>query len=86
MLRGVLDWLDDRTGVVSGVRHFLDEDIPASSGWHQVFGSIAMFGFLVQAVTGILLALNYAPTAGEPAEIIFSHKRVDGWKVVTEKT
>lgn len=24
--------------------------------------------------------------AGEPAEIIFSHKRVDGWKVVTEKT
>ena len=65
MLRGVLDWLDDRTGIVSGVRHFLDEEIPASSGWHQVFGSIAMFGFLVQAVTGILLALNYAPTAGE---------------------
>ena len=32
--------------------------------WHQVFGSVAIFAFLVQAVTGILLALNYTPTPG----------------------
>jgi ubiquinol-cytochrome c reductase cytochrome b subunit len=47
------------------VCRFLDEDIPASSGWHQVFGSIALFLFMTQAFTGILLALNYAPTPGE---------------------
>ncbi|MBC7771241.1 MAG: cytochrome b N-terminal domain-containing protein, partial [Pyrinomonadaceae bacterium] len=41
------------------------EDIPASSGWHQVFGSIAVFSFLIQLVTGILLSFNYAPTPGE---------------------
>jgi len=35
--------------------------MPVSSGWHQVFGSVALFAFLVQAATGILLALNYAP-------------------------
>ncbi|HUS07178.1 MAG TPA: cytochrome b N-terminal domain-containing protein, partial [Bryobacteraceae bacterium] len=40
-------------------------DIPASSGWHQVFGSIAVFLFLTQVFTGILLAFNYAPTPGE---------------------
>lgn len=62
MINSVLDWVEDRTGAVSGVKHFLYEDIPGSSGWHQVLGSVAMFCFMVQAVTGILLALNYAPT------------------------
>ena len=45
--------------------NFLYEDIPGSSGWHQVFGSVAVFLFLVQAFTGILLAFNYAPTPGD---------------------
>jgi ubiquinol-cytochrome c reductase cytochrome b subunit len=58
-------WIDDRTGIISALRHFLDEDIPGSSGWHQVLGSVAVFSFLVQVVTGILLAFNYAPTPGE---------------------
>jgi len=64
-LKALLGWLEDRTGVVSAVEHFMDEDIPASSGWHQVFGSVAVFLFLVQAFTGVLLAINYAPTPGE---------------------
>src|ERR1041385_2474505 len=65
MLSKVLAWLDDRTGVVGLVKHFLYEDIPASAGWHQVLGSVAMFAFLTQAFTGILLAFNYAPSPGE---------------------
>jgi ubiquinol-cytochrome c reductase cytochrome b subunit len=65
MVRKTLDWLDDRTGLISGVRHFLDEDIPASAGWHQVFGSVALFAFLMQVATGLLLAINYGPTPGE---------------------
>lgn len=60
-----LEWIDSRTGFVTAARNFLDEEIPASSGWHQVFGSIALFLFLVQAFTGILLALNYAPQPGD---------------------
>jgi ubiquinol-cytochrome c reductase cytochrome b subunit len=59
------DWLDYRTGVETAVRQFLYEDIPASSGWRQVFGSVAVFLFLVQSFTGILLAFNYAPTPGD---------------------
>ena len=60
-----MSWLDHRTGIETAVRNFLYEDIPASSGWHQVFGSIAVFLFLVQAFTGALLAFNYAPTPGD---------------------
>ena len=65
MLRSILNWLEDRTGVESAVKHFLYEDIPDSAGWHQVLGSVAMFAFMVQAFTGILLAFNYAPTPGD---------------------
>jgi len=59
------EWLDHRTGVQTAVRQLLYEEIPASSGWRQVFGSVAVFLFLTQAFTGALLAFNYAPTPGE---------------------
>ncbi|MBI4877117.1 MAG: cytochrome b N-terminal domain-containing protein [Acidobacteria bacterium] len=65
MIRRVVEWLEHRTGVETAIRNFLYEEIPASSGWRQVFGSVAVFCFLVQAFTGILLAFNYAPTPGE---------------------
>src|ERR1700748_2797295 len=64
-LDALIDLVDHRTGLTTAVRTFLYEDIPASSGWHQVFGSVAMFLFLVQALTGALLAFNYAPTPGD---------------------
>src|SRR2546427_5781666 len=61
----LIDWVEYRTGLESAVKNFLYEEIPASSGWHQVFGSVAVFLFLVQAFTGLLLTFNYAPTPGE---------------------
>jgi quinol-cytochrome oxidoreductase complex cytochrome b subunit len=61
----LLVWLDHRTGIETAVRNFLYERIPASSGWHQVLGSVALFLFLVQTFTGALLAFNYAPTPGD---------------------
>ncbi len=64
-IRTVLDWVDHRTGFETAVKNFLYEDIPASSGWHQVLGSVALFLFLVQVFTGILLAFNYAPQPGD---------------------
>ncbi|HXG34080.1 MAG TPA: cytochrome b N-terminal domain-containing protein [Bryobacteraceae bacterium] len=61
----LLGWLEHRVGLETAARKFLYEDVPASSGWPQVFGSVALFLFLVQAFTGILLAFNYAPTPGD---------------------
>ena len=64
-MRTVIDWLEHRTGIETAIKDFLYEDIPDSSGWHQVLGSMALFSFLIQVVTGILLAFNYAPTPGD---------------------
>ena len=65
LIRRILDWVDHRTGFETAVKNFLFDDIPASSGWHQVFGSVALFLFFVQAFTGVLLAFNYAPQPGD---------------------
>ena len=63
--RRILAWFDHRTGLETAIREFLYEEIPGSSGWHQVFGSVAVFLFMVQAFTGVLLAFNYAATPGD---------------------
>ncbi len=64
-MRTIIDWLEHRTGLESAVKNFLYEDIPASAGWHQIIGSMAVFFFVIQVFTGALLAFNYAPTPGE---------------------
>ena len=65
MLKRLRRWIDHRTGLASFVEEFFLEEIPASAGWHQVFGSMALFALSVQFLTGILLAFNHAPQPGE---------------------
>jgi ubiquinol-cytochrome c reductase cytochrome b subunit len=60
-----IEEFDHRTGLHSALRKFLYEEIPASSDWHQVFGSMALFLILIQFFTGTMLAFNYAPTPGD---------------------
>ncbi|HTS49922.1 MAG TPA: cytochrome b N-terminal domain-containing protein [Bryobacteraceae bacterium] len=64
-MRKIIDWLEHRTGIETAIRNFLYEDIPASSGWHQIIGSAAVFFFIIQVFTGGLLAFNFAPTPGD---------------------
>lgn len=60
--RSVADWLDDRTGFRALRRHLLEEPLPAGTAWWFTLGSVLLFGLGVQVVTGIALALYYAPT------------------------
>ena len=55
-------WIETRTGVVGFARRFGSKPIPASAGWPHVLGSVALFLFLMQALTGVLLSLNYSPS------------------------
>lgn len=64
-LRLVAAWIAERTGAGKTLRSFLHKNIPASAGWPQVFGSVALFALLVQSITGVLLALNFGPTPQE---------------------
>jgi len=56
-------WLYSRTGIGSLLHEALDEPIPGGARWAYVFGSVLLFLFISQTVTGIFLSLYYAPTA-----------------------
>ncbi len=56
------DWLDHRAGWRAARAHLLDEPLPAGTGWWFTIGSVLLAALALQAVTGILLSLTYAPT------------------------
>src|SRR5690242_15044544 len=63
-----LDWLEERSGLIGGVRYFLFRNVPADINWMQTLGSAALTAFLVQAITGVILAMYYDPSAAtDPA-------------------
>ena len=59
-------WLDQRLKLGAAIRETAEHPVPRNTGsWLYVFGSAALTVFLLQVVTGILLALIYVPSAGE---------------------
>ena len=46
-----LDWLEERSGLVGGVRYFLFRNVPSDVNWMQTLGSAALTAFLVQALS-----------------------------------
>ena len=62
MLSRLYTWLDSRLKLEPVKETLLDEPIPGGASWIYVFGSATLFLFLLQAITGIFLAVYYAPT------------------------
>ncbi|MFN2629829.1 MAG: cytochrome bc complex cytochrome b subunit, partial [Gaiellaceae bacterium] len=56
-----VDWLEERSGLIGGLRYFLFRKVPGDSNWMQTLGSATLTAFLVQAVTGVILAMYYKP-------------------------
>jgi quinol-cytochrome oxidoreductase complex cytochrome b subunit len=56
-----IDWLEERSGLIGGLRYFLFRKVPADTNWMQTLGSATLTAFLVQAVTGVILAMYYRP-------------------------
>jgi ubiquinol-cytochrome c reductase cytochrome b subunit len=55
------DWIEYRTGFPTLVRKFLFRKVPPT-GWFHTLGSSLLTVFIIQAVTGSLLAMTYDPS------------------------
>ena len=55
-------WLEDRLGVGRLWRALFDRRVPVGLNWAYSLGAAALFVLVLQTVTGILLAMNYAPS------------------------
>ncbi len=59
-------WFEQRLGLGEAITGAAEHPVPSkTSSWWYVFGSAAAVLFMLQIVTGILLAIVYAPTAGQ---------------------
>ena len=54
-----LDWVEERTGLVGGVKYFLFRNVPRDINWMQTLGAATLTAFIVQATTGVVLAMYY---------------------------
>jgi ubiquinol-cytochrome c reductase cytochrome b subunit len=65
-LKNIADWFDQRLQIGGVVREAMSHPVPRkSASWWYVFGSAALTLFILQVVTGIMLALIYVPSAAE---------------------
>ncbi len=62
MITKLLDWIDERIRIRELWSSFADNQIPGGASWFYVLGASLVFIFTLQVLTGILLAMYYAPT------------------------
>jgi menaquinol-cytochrome c reductase cytochrome b subunit len=65
-----LDWLEERSGLIGGLKYFLFRNIPRDSDWWQTLGSATLTAFLVQLGTGVILAMYYKPNPDNAYESV----------------
>ena len=76
------EWFDQRLQLAAPIREAAEHPVPRNTAsWWYVFGSAALTVFLLQLVTGILLALIYVPSAGEAWSSLqaLNHDITLGW-------
>lgn len=81
----LVNWIEQRTGLVSMTEEFLTEDVPGGASYWYVFGSATIFAMILQFVTGIFLTFYYAPsvlTAWESTKYIYDQVPL-GWFVIS---
>jgi quinol-cytochrome oxidoreductase complex cytochrome b subunit len=78
-----VDWLEERSGLVGGVKYFLFRNVPHDVNWMQTLGAATLTAFIVQAVTGVFLAMYYKPDPQNAYESIqnITHDVTLGWLV-----
>jgi ubiquinol-cytochrome c reductase cytochrome b subunit len=80
-MKGLFDWLDNRTGYRWIVDAALYEHVPGGARWRYVWGSTLKLSIVVQFVTGFFLWMNYSPGAQSAWESVYyiNHVMPGGW-------
>ncbi len=58
----VIAWVDTRMGASGFLAGMMFRKVPKGTNWFYTLGSATLFAFIVQAVTGVFLAMFYTPS------------------------
>ena len=61
----LVGWVDERTGGSGFLTGMLYRKVPKGTNWFYTLGSATLFAFVIQALTGVFLAMYYTPSADE---------------------
>jgi quinol-cytochrome oxidoreductase complex cytochrome b subunit len=70
MFKGSFNWVEERLGLSSPAKRVMDHPVPRHITWLHCFGGLTFFTFIVQVVTGIIMAFFYVPTPDHAHESI----------------
>ncbi|HEY0704473.1 MAG TPA: cytochrome b N-terminal domain-containing protein [Candidatus Acidoferrales bacterium] len=82
VIESIGEWLDARLQIGETIRETAEHPVPRqTASWFYVFGSAAFVVFILQILTGIMLALVYVPSAGEAWNSLqfLNHNVTLGW-------
>jgi ubiquinol-cytochrome c reductase cytochrome b subunit len=82
LISQVGEWFDRRLQLAATIRETTEHHVPRNTAsWFYVFGSAALVVFILQLVTGILLAIVYVPSAAEAWSSlqVLNHDITLGW-------
>src|ERR1700675_3108986 len=82
LIKKLGEWIEQRVQLAAPIRETMEHPVPRqTASWAYVFGSAALTVFVLQLVTGILLAMIYVPSAAEAWSSLQSlnHDVTLGW-------
>lgn len=81
MIRALSQWVDRRIGYNKMLADALYEPIPGGARWRYITGSMLVFAFTVQAITGIFLWMAYSPSSQTAYESVYyiQNEMTGGW-------
>jgi ubiquinol-cytochrome c reductase cytochrome b subunit len=82
-LRVVLDWLDEGTGLCSGLRQCAERTERGCPWLNRWWPGAIVFTFVVQVITGLVLWMHYSPSAQTAWESVYfiQYQLAGGWFV-----
>lgn len=84
LIQQIGDWLDARLQLAASLRETTEHPVPReTASWFYVFGSAALVVFVMQIITGMLLAVIYVPSAAEAWNSMqtLNHSIAFGWYI-----
>src|SRR5918994_1764728 len=81
MIQSFRNWLNHRVGLTDLVQHALYEPIPGGARFRYVTGSVLVFAFATQVITGLILWMAYSPSSQTAYESTWyiQNQMTGGW-------